>query len=182
MSEQQNTALIQKLYDDFARGDIQAILAALTDDVEWTLEGPSIIPFVGARKGPSEVLGFFQALGTTQTNMKLKTEKWVAQGDTVATLGRYSGTVTATGKSFDVPVATARYPTLSISATPPPSPTPTPPSRLPPPKTWGRPSSVVVCLAALAVSPWRGHSCLQRRDSSRRSGALRCTVCAVFFR
>jgi ketosteroid isomerase-like protein len=61
--------------------------------VEWTLEGPS------------EVLGFFQALGATQQNQKLTTERWVAHGDTVATLGRYSGTVTATGKRFDSPVA-----------------------------------------------------------------------------
>ena len=105
MSEQQNTALIQKLYADFGRGDIPAILASLTADVEWTLEGPSIIPFTGSRKGPSEVLGFFQALGATQQNQKLTIEAWVAQGDTVATLGRYSGSVTATGKHFDSPVA-----------------------------------------------------------------------------
>ncbi len=105
MSEQQNTALIQTLYDSFAKGDIQGILDSLTDDVEWTLEAPSIIPFAGKRKGPSQVLGFFQALAGTQQNMKLTTEKWVAQGDTVATLGRYSGTVTATGKSFDTVVA-----------------------------------------------------------------------------
>ena len=105
MSEQQNTALIQKVYADFGRGDIPAILDALTADVEWTLEGPSIIPFTGSRKGPSEVLGFFQALGATQQNMKLTTEAWVAQGDTVATLGRYSGTVTATGKHFDTRIA-----------------------------------------------------------------------------
>ena len=104
MSEQQNTALIQKLYDAFAQDDIQAILDNLTDDVEWTLEGPSIIPFAGKRKGPSQVLGFFQALASTQQNMKLTTERWVAQGDTVATLSRYSGTVKATGKSFDTPV------------------------------------------------------------------------------
>jgi uncharacterized protein len=54
-------------------------------------------------EGPSEVLGFFQALVATQQNQKLTTERWVAQGDTVATLGRYSCTVT--GKHFDSPVA-----------------------------------------------------------------------------
>jgi|SRR5579872_3165928 len=105
MSEQQNTALIQGLYDAFGRGDIQHILDSLADDVEWTFEGPSIIPFTGARKGRAEVLGFFQALGATQTNQQLTTGVWCAQGDTVATLGRYAGTVTATGKSFDTAVA-----------------------------------------------------------------------------
>lgn len=105
MNEQQNTALIQKLYDAFSRGDIQTILANLTDDVEWGLEGPAIIPFTGQRKGPAQVLGFFEALGGTQQNMKLTTEQFVAQGDQVATLGRYAGTVTATGKSFDTRIA-----------------------------------------------------------------------------
>ena len=59
MSEQQNTDLIKKLYADFGRGDIPAILAALADDVVWIFDGPAIIPFTGTRKGPSQVLGFF---------------------------------------------------------------------------------------------------------------------------
>ena len=105
MSEQQNVALIQSLYDAFGRGDVHHILDRVTEDVEWTLEGPSIIPFAGKRRGPSEVLGFFQALGTTQTNQKLSTETWCSQGDVVSTFGRYAGTVTATGKSFDTAVA-----------------------------------------------------------------------------
>ncbi len=51
MNEQQNTVLIQKIYAAFARGDIQTILDNLTSDVEWTLEGPAIIPFAGKRNG-----------------------------------------------------------------------------------------------------------------------------------
>jgi len=105
MNEQQNTALIQTLYDAFARGDIQGILDNLTDDVQWGLEGPAIIPFAGRRTGQAEVQGFFEALATTQRDMKLNTERFVAQSNLVATIGRYSGTVTATGKSFDVAVA-----------------------------------------------------------------------------
>lgn len=105
MSEQQNTALIQSVYDAFKKGDILFILNSLTDDVEWTLEGPSIIPFAGNRKGVSEVKQFFEALATTQTNQKLTMEPLMAQGDQVAGLGRYAATVTATGKSFDSALA-----------------------------------------------------------------------------
>lgn len=105
MNEQQNTALIQKLYDAFARGDVQTILDNLTDDVAWQMDGPAIIPFTGRRTGPAEVRGFFEALSATQQNMKLTTERFIAQGDGVATLGRYAATVTATGKSFDSAVA-----------------------------------------------------------------------------
>jgi len=105
MSEQQNTALVQSLYAAFAKGDVQTILDNLTSDVEWTLEGPSILPFAGKRHGVAEVKKFFEALAGTQTNMKLTPQQFVAQGEMVAIIGRYSATVTATGKGFDGPLA-----------------------------------------------------------------------------
>jgi ketosteroid isomerase-like protein len=104
MSEQQNVALIQSVYDAFKRGDLPFILARLTDDVDWTLEGPSILPFTGKRKGIAQVKEFFEALAGTQTNMKLRMRPLMAQGDRVSGLGRYSATVVATGRSFDSPV------------------------------------------------------------------------------
>jgi ketosteroid isomerase-like protein len=104
MNEPANTALVQRLYDAFSKGDIATILDHLTPDVEWISEGPSILPFSGARRGVHEAAGFFSGLATTQTGMKLTIHQFVAQGDHVATYGRYSGTVTATGKKFDSPV------------------------------------------------------------------------------
>jgi ketosteroid isomerase-like protein len=44
MNEEQNTALVRKLYDAFARGDIQTILGNLTGGVEWIQDGPTVIP------------------------------------------------------------------------------------------------------------------------------------------
>jgi ketosteroid isomerase-like protein len=105
MKDQTNTALVQKLYAAFAKGDVQTILDHCTDDIEWNMEGPAIIPYSGKRRGTAQVLQFFHALATTQSNQKLTTEIFVEQGDHVATLGRYTGTVTATGKPFDGPVA-----------------------------------------------------------------------------
>lgn len=103
MSEQQNAALIQSLYDAFGRGDLPFILARLTEDVEWTLEGPSIIPYAGKRKGTAAVKEFFETLASTQTNMKLTMGPLMAQGDRVSGLGRFAATVVATGRSFDTP-------------------------------------------------------------------------------
>jgi ketosteroid isomerase-like protein len=105
MSEQANTALIQRLYDAFSKGDINTILNHLTADVEWIFEGPEIIPFTGIRHGIEQTKGFFAGLATTQAGMKLTPHQFVAQGDHVAMLGRYTGTVTGTGKHFDTPVA-----------------------------------------------------------------------------
>ena len=105
MNEQANIALIQKLYAAFGRGDFQTILDNVTPDVTWTLDGPAIIPFAGRRIGPQQVSGFFDALATTQTNQTLTIDDYIAQGDKVATVGRYSAVVTATGKKVDGAIA-----------------------------------------------------------------------------
>jgi ketosteroid isomerase-like protein len=101
MNENNPTALIQKVYAAFGRGDVQTILDHLAPDVEWTLDGPAIIPYAGALKGPSEVRGFFESLATTQDNQRLTIDEYITQGDDVVTTGRYAATVKATGKKID---------------------------------------------------------------------------------
>lgn len=101
MSENDNIALIKKLYDAFAKGDIKTILDHLTDDVTWTNPGPATVPYSGDRKGRAQVQEFFDRLVGTQENVNLTIEQFIAQGDAVATLGRYSGNIKGTGRAFD---------------------------------------------------------------------------------
>lgn len=105
MTEQNNTALIKKVYAAFGAGDVQTILDNLVSDVKWTLEGPSSIPFAGTKIGPGQVREFFQALASTQDKPQLTITDWIAPGDNVATLGRHSCVVKETGKSVDCAVA-----------------------------------------------------------------------------
>ena len=105
MNEQQNVELIEKAYAAFAHGDIAAILEMLTPDVQWGFEGPDTIPFAGIFVGPGQVAKFFAALATTQTDHKLSISEFIAQGDKVASVGRYSAVVTGTGKRIDSAVA-----------------------------------------------------------------------------
>jgi ketosteroid isomerase-like protein len=106
MNEQDNIALIKKLYDAFARGDIKTITDNLTDDIEWIAEGPSTVAYFGTMRGPAEVQSkFFGGLGGTQEEQKLTPGDFVAQGDSVAMFGRYSAKVKATGKRFDSALA-----------------------------------------------------------------------------
>jgi ketosteroid isomerase-like protein len=105
MNENHNTTLIRNLYAAFGKGDIQTILDCLSPDVEWTLNGPALIPYSGKKVGHSQVLAFFQSLGETQEQHKLTMTEFIAQGDHVATVGRYSALVKATGKWIDGPVA-----------------------------------------------------------------------------
>jgi len=106
MSEQQNVAMIQSLYDAFARGDIAYISSRLADDVDWIVEGPAAIPYAGRLRGSEKVRqSFFGSLANGETNRKLTMEPLIAQGDQVAGIGRYTATVVATGKSYDTAVA-----------------------------------------------------------------------------
>ncbi len=105
MNAQTNVEIVEKAYADFARGDAAAILAALTEDVTWTMEGPEILPYAGTSVGPASVAKFFEALATTQSEHKLTMTEFVSEGDRVASFGRYAAVVNATGKRFDSAVA-----------------------------------------------------------------------------
>lgn len=104
MKEQDNVALVQRLYAAFSRGDIQTILDHLTPDVVWRLEGPASLPVAGTRHGPGQVADFFRHFAEFDEH-KLTVEDYIAQDDKVATTGRFSYTLRATGKKVDMAVA-----------------------------------------------------------------------------
>ena len=101
----ENIALIKKVYDAFGGGDVQMILNSLTPDVEWRYDAPAAIPYSGARRGPGEVAGFFAAIATTEEKQLLEISEFMASGDEVITLGTYSATAKASGKSYSVRLA-----------------------------------------------------------------------------
>jgi len=58
-----NVETVQKIYDAFSRADVVAILAVLTDDVDWASEASSLLaPWYGARHGKADVAQFFADL------------------------------------------------------------------------------------------------------------------------
>lgn len=105
MAQGNNVRLIEDIYAAFAKGDIQSILNRITDDVDWINEGPESIPYAGTFKGRQEVERFFRGLGSTLDNGRVTATEWIAEGDNVVSLGRFSATVKKTAKRIDVPVA-----------------------------------------------------------------------------
>jgi ketosteroid isomerase-like protein len=66
MSEHTHIRTVQAIYEAFGRGDIDAILERLTDDVDWASEAESdIAPWHGVRRGKNQVPSFFEALATS---------------------------------------------------------------------------------------------------------------------
>ena len=58
-----NVETVQKIYDAFSRADVDAILAVLTEDVDWASQASSrLAPWYGARRGRAEIAQFFADL------------------------------------------------------------------------------------------------------------------------
>jgi len=104
MNEQQNVALIQKMFEAFRRGDIQAILDSLSPDCEFFHPGPAVIPYTGRKKGRAEIQAYFAAITSNQSNHNIRIDQFVAQDDNVVAIGWYTGVVNSTRKTIDSPV------------------------------------------------------------------------------
>lgn len=90
---------VQRLYAAYGRGDVDAVLAELAEDVDWAAEAASTsVPWFGSYRGKSEVPGFFTAIVTNVEVTEFTPISFTAnETDVVATI-RWSYTVTATGK------------------------------------------------------------------------------------
>ena len=96
-----NAGVVQETYEAVGRGDIPALLDLLTDDVEWTFQGPSSIPFAGTRRGREGVAEFFSLVGKNLKFQEFEPREFVAQGDTVVVLGFERSLVKPTGRTFE---------------------------------------------------------------------------------
>ena len=102
MTEQENLQVVQSVYAAFARGDIPAVVNALTDDVEWFLPGPTeIIPFAGFRRGREQVLQFFAVLDATLEFEQFEPREFIAQSDKVVVLGRSRDRMKSTNRVIE---------------------------------------------------------------------------------
>lgn len=95
---------VKAVYDAFAKGDIPSVLEVLSADIEWTeAEG---FPYGGTYRGPRAVLeGVFMRLGTEWQGFAAIPHEFIDAGDTIVTLGKYSGTYKATNRPFEADFA-----------------------------------------------------------------------------
>jgi uncharacterized protein len=99
MSEQ-NLDLARGAYEAFGRGDIPAVLGALSEDVDWNV--PEVLPHGRRAAGREDVGRFFQELASGWQDFGIEIEDFCASGDRVCVIGRASGTLdgTQTGYGF----------------------------------------------------------------------------------
>ncbi|MFO1424759.1 MAG: nuclear transport factor 2 family protein [Candidatus Competibacteraceae bacterium] len=100
MNESAHIEMVQRLYADFVRGDIPSILAVLDPAVEWINGGSTIIAYAGTRHGLAQVQEFFAALDASVEVRTFEPREYIAQGDYVVAMGRWTGRAKATGREY----------------------------------------------------------------------------------
>lgn len=98
-----NVSLLKNLYDAFGRGDIPAVLGAMSPDIKWhQAESNPYMPSGEAWVGPDAVLNnLFMKLGAEWDGFSVHPRLFHGAGDSVIVEGRYSGTYQATDNSID---------------------------------------------------------------------------------
>ena len=96
----QKIETIQKIYEAFGTGDVPAILASLTDEVDFGSEVDSkVAPWHGLRRNKQDVADFFRAIAENLEVTEF-TLLSIASNDTdVMAVIRFGVEVPATGKS-----------------------------------------------------------------------------------
>ena len=108
MSVQTNTATVRQVYENFEalgrarakRPDLKPLLSLYSADVEWHVPEMENVPFAGPRRGIAGVRDFFAAITESLEVLQFEPREYIAQGDKVVALGRYSWRVKATGREF----------------------------------------------------------------------------------
>jgi len=101
---QDNIALVRGLYEAFGRGDVPAVLAGFTDDIEWN--EPEGMPYGGQYHGPQAVAE--QVFGPVTSDIEdfdVSPEEILADGDRVVVLTTVTGTAKESGNKLSMPAA-----------------------------------------------------------------------------
>lgn len=103
---QESVAVVRRLYEAFAAGDVPTVLSLMSPDIEWNEAENFPYADNNPYRGPEAVLtGVFGRLATEWNGFAVNPEEFLDAGDTVVVLGRYGGSCVATGKSIHAQVA-----------------------------------------------------------------------------
>ena len=97
----ENVAVVRSVYDNFATGDIPAVLAVLAPHLEWVESPQDFLPHRGTHRTPDDVAA--NVFGMVMVNFDafaVIPDRIHDAGDTVVVEGHAVGT-TKTGRSLD---------------------------------------------------------------------------------
>jgi uncharacterized protein len=103
VSADANVKTITQVYEAFGRGDVAAILDAVSDDVDWAAEAASsAAPWYGVRHGKDAVAAFFADFGSAMEVEEFTPVSFAANDTDVLTVVRFRARSRSTGKTAEM--------------------------------------------------------------------------------
>jgi uncharacterized protein len=102
MDNMTNQQIIEQMYNNYAKGNMSAVLSGFDNNIIWERPGAPFIPFAGIFKGIDEVSKMFAIQATTISLKKFVPQKICTNEDTVVVLGHDEADVIPTGKSYAI--------------------------------------------------------------------------------
>ena len=93
-------ATVQRMFEAFQNGDLDALVETVHPDSHWTYIGANPRPAKGTYVGRAGVRKFFGNVLDNLTMTTFRPREFVTENDTVVVFGFESGTVKATGDPF----------------------------------------------------------------------------------
>lgn len=104
-ADRPNIQLVKDAYSAFGRGDIEAVVAAMHDDIEWHEAEHSPWHAPEGHHGPNAVLAkVFARIPGDFDDFEVEPLRFHDAGTTVVVEGRYRATATATAAPLDAEV------------------------------------------------------------------------------
>ena len=95
-----NIEAVQRLYAAYGRGDIDAVVAELADDVDWAAEAAGTsVPWWGNFRGKEEVPRFFKEIAANVEITEFDLVSFASNDTDVVATVHWTYTVHATGKT-----------------------------------------------------------------------------------
>jgi len=102
MSEQTGIVVVKKFYDSFVQGDIEAVVATLSDNLDWRESENFLLGDRNPYLSPAAVVeGVFNRIAREFQDYQAGPTELIDAGDVVVAVGRSKGIMASTGKPFD---------------------------------------------------------------------------------
>jgi ketosteroid isomerase-like protein len=102
MSEQDNIELVKQGFAAFQRGDIETILNAFSDEIDFRHPmSTAIWPWAGKRRGRAQAAEFMAGLAEVVEFEQYEPREFIAQGNKVVVLVFERFRIKATGRAVD---------------------------------------------------------------------------------
>jgi ketosteroid isomerase-like protein len=99
MSVEANVRVVKDFFAAIGSGDKQALLALVTEDIEWIIPGEDW-PLAGKHRAHAGVGDLLQKASEEIETAYPKPPEFIAQGDRVFVIGVATGKIKATNKTF----------------------------------------------------------------------------------